>query len=335
MEIGDNALGHHLTDALHLHQVFQRGIHQRIDVLEMAGQQFAGSLAHETDAQGKDYALEGNLLGGFDAFNDVLGREAAVLVAARDLGHGEVIEVGHVVHESAAPVFVHRLGPQRHDVHGAARDEMLDAPLDLRRTTAVVRAIVHGLALVAHQRRAAFGTARDELHGLRDDGTLVDVHAHNLRNDLATLLHIHIVADMQVEALDEVLVVQRGTLHRGTCQLHGFHVGHRCHGSRSSHLIGHLVEPRAGPFGLELIGNSPSGRLGRESQMPLLALGVHLQHDAVGGHGQVLALPVPVVDEVVNLLKGVHLPHTLRYLEAPRLGCHQVLVVSVAGDVVA
>ena len=333
MEIGDDAPGHHLADAFHLHQVFQRGIHQRIDVLEMTRQQLAGSLAHKADAEGKDHTLERHLTGGVDALDDILCRQPAVLVAARNLGNGEVVEVGHVVDKSAAPVFVHRLGAQRHDVHGPPGDEMLDSPLDLRRTTAVVRTIVNGLALIAHQRRAAFGTARDELHRLCDDGTLVDVHPHDLRDNLATLLHIHIVADMQVKTLDEVLVVQRGTLHGGSSQLHGFHVGYRGYGSRTPHLISHFVQPCAGPFGLELIGNGPSRRLGRESQMPLLAQRGHLQHDAVGGHRQVLALLVPVVDEVVNLLQGLHLLHPLRNLEAPRLGRHQVLVMSVTGNI--
>ena len=335
MEIRNDALGHHLTDAFHLHQFFERGILQRIDVLEVARQQFAGSLAHKTDAQGKDHTLEGYLPGGVDAFDDILCRESTVFVTTRNLGNAEVIEVGHVVNQSAAPVFIHRLGTQRHDVHRLTRDEMFYAPLYLRRTTAVVGTVVNGLALVAHQRRTAFRAACDELYGLCDDGTLVDIHPHNLGDDLAAFLHIDIVADVQVETLDEVLVVQRGALHRGASQLHGFHVGNGGNGSRASYLIGHFIQPRTGPFGLELIGDGPSRRLGRESQVPLLALGVHLQHDAVGGHRQVLALLVPVVDEIVNLLQGLHLLHPLRDFEAPRLCRHQVFIMAVAGNFLA
>ena len=73
MEIADDALRHHLANALNLLQLFQSGIHQGVDVLEMARQQLGGSLSHEPDAQGEDHTFEGHLLRGSDAIDDALG----------------------------------------------------------------------------------------------------------------------------------------------------------------------------------------------------------------------------------------------------------------------
>ena len=149
---------------------------------------------------------------------------------------------------------------------------MLDTPLNLRRTTRIVRTVMSGLAFIAHQLSATFRTMGDELHRLCDDGTLVEIHPHDLRNDLPTLLHIDIVADMQVETADEILVVQCGAFHRCSCQLHRVHIGHWRNRPSTSYLISHLIQSGTSPFCLELIGNGPTRTLSRESQGTLLSL---------------------------------------------------------------
>ena len=143
---------------------------------------------------------------------------------------------------------------------------MLDAALDLWRTSSIVRTIPRCLALVAYQGRAALRTALDKLDGLRDDGALVDVDTHDLRDDLTAFLHVDVVADMQVEGPDEVLVVERGALDGGSRQLHGIHVCHGGDGSCTTYLIGHLVETGTHALGLELIGDRPTGALRRETE---------------------------------------------------------------------
>ena len=178
----------------------------------------------------------------------------------------DVIEVGHVLDKTLTIVVVDGFRPQRVDVHGTTGNEVLDAPLDLRRATCIVRAVPGRLSLIADEWRAAFGTALDELYGLGDDRPLVDVHPNYFRNDLASLFHIDIIADMQVETLDEVLVVERGPLHGRTRQLHGIHIGHGRDGTSTPHLIGHLVQSGADALGLELIGDGPAGTLGRETE---------------------------------------------------------------------
>ena len=74
MEVGDDALCHHLADTFYLLQLFQSGIHQGIDVLEVSCQELGGSLTHETDAEGKHHALERHLFRGGDTVHNPLGR---------------------------------------------------------------------------------------------------------------------------------------------------------------------------------------------------------------------------------------------------------------------
>ena len=139
---------------------------------------------------------------------------------------------------------------------------MLDTTLDLWRTTAVIGTIPGCLALVAYQWCAAFWAVLDKLNGLGDDGALVDIHTNNLGNNLSTFLYIHVVANMQVKALDEILVVQRGTLYGCACQLHGIHVGHRRDGTCTTNLISNLVQSGANTLSLKLIGDGPTWTLG-------------------------------------------------------------------------
>ena len=143
---------------------------------------------------------------------------------------------------------------------------MLDTSFDLWRTTCIVRTIPSRLTFISHQGRATLRTTLNELHRLCDNRTLVDIHTHDLRDNLAAFLHIHIIADMQVETLDEVLIIQRSALHCRTCQLHRIHVCHRRHSTSTSHLIRHLIQTGTDALCLELIGNGPTWTLGCKSK---------------------------------------------------------------------
>ncbi len=225
------------------------------------------------------------------------------------------------MYQSLAVIVVNSLGSQRVDVHCAAAYEVFYAPLYLRWAASVVRAVVNRLAVDAHQWCSALGATCDKLHWLRHDGALLDVHSHYFGNYLAAFLHIDVVAQMQVETLYEVLVVERGALDGGSSQLHWLHIGHRGDGSCASHLIGDVNQLGACAFRLELVCYCPSRALSRESQCPLLALRVHFQHYAVGCYGQILAFLVPVVYKVENLFHRVGFPYAVvrlrDNLEAP------------------
>ena len=117
---------------------------------------------------------------------------------------------------------------------------MLDASFDLRWTASVVGAVPSSLALIANQRRAALRTALDELYLLGDDGTLVDVDTNNLWDNLASLLDVDVVTDMEVERTDEIFVIECGAAHRSTCQLYWSHISYRRHSTCATHLIGNF-----------------------------------------------------------------------------------------------
>ena len=139
---------------------------------------------------------------------------------------------------------------------------MLDTTLDLWRTTAIIWTIPRSLALVADQWGAAFRTTLNKLNGLGDDGALIDIHTNNFGDNLATLLYIYVVANMQVETLDKILVVKGGALNCCACQLYRIHVGHRGDSTSTAHLIGNLVQAGANTLGLELISDGPTWTLG-------------------------------------------------------------------------
>ena len=188
------------------------------------------------------------------------------------------------------------------------------------------------LTLITHQRCAAHGTARDEGDGSRAVGSDV---IHYLWDNLSPLLHQHMIAHMQMQLGHHIGIVQRGTAHLGSGQLHGIHIGHRRHGSRTPYLEHHLPQYGLLLLGLELVGNGPTGTLGRHAQTTLLRQGVDLEHYAVGGHGQELALGVPMVDVVIDVLQRTDQLHVLAYLESPAAGSLQIGIVAVAWDVVA
>ena len=150
--------------------------------------------------------------------------------------------------------LVDGFGAESVDIHGLTAHEMLYLALDLGRTSGIVGAIMGCFALVAGQRATTFGAFVDETHLVAHHETGIHVHAYNLRDDFATLLYIHPVADVEVEPLDDVGIVQGGTLHHGSGQLHGVEVGHRSHGTGASHLVGNAIEAGTGSFGLEFVG---------------------------------------------------------------------------------
>ena len=334
VEIANHAACYHAANAVNVGELLQRCRRQRVHRPEAAGEQLGCRLADEPYAEGEHHPLERHLLRCLDALHNLAGRLFA-RASGIDVLHAYVVQVGHVAYQPPAEVFVHRLRAEAVNVHGLARYEVLYSPLYLRRAASVVGAVVGGLALVAHERRAALRAAVNKPYRLHARRARLGVNAHNLRYYLASLLHIHVVAQVKVEAAYEVLVVQRGAAHRSAGQLHRLHVGHWRHRARAPHLEGHLGEPRALALGLELVGYRPARALRRVAQGALLPQRIYLEHYAVGGHGQLLAGRVPVGYVVHYFLQAVRLAHRAAYLEAPAGGLLQVLVVAVARQLVA
>ena len=100
-------------------------------------------------------------------------------------------------------------------------------------------------------------------------------------------------------------------------------------------MIGDFAQDRRCLLGLELIGDGPARALGRHAEGLLLAQAVHLKHYAVGGHGQALALGVPIVDVVEYLVERRRLAHVVADLEAPGARRLHILVMSFGRQLVA
>ena len=270
VEIGYDAAGNHLADAFDLLKLFERGGGQRVHRLEMACKELGRSLSDEAYAEGEDDALEGHRGRRGDALDNLPRRFLTVSVAV-DLLDAYVVEVGHVADEPLTEIVVDGLRAETVDVHGLAGYVVFDAALYLRRTSAVVRAVVGRLALRTDKLSAALRAAGDETDGLGARLTAVLVDADNLRDNLPTLLDIDIVAEVEIERTDEVFVVERRATHRRTGQLDGLHVGDGRHMPRTADLKCHLTQTGALPFGLELICDGPARTLCRIAEDALLA----------------------------------------------------------------
>ena len=197
------------------------------------------------------------------------------------------------------------------DVHGATRDKVLYAPLNLWRTARVVRTIVDCLALHALKQGSAFRTVGDKLYRLGRSITLALIDTHYLRDNLTTFLYIHVVALMKVERAYKVFVVESGTAHLGASQLHGLHISHRGYGTRSAHLVCNLEQLGAYALSLVFIGNSPARTLSRHAQRTLLAGGVDLEHYTISRYRKTFTCLIPIVYKVIYLLKRLNLLHAL------------------------
>ena len=235
-EIFDDRVGDASAHLVGLGQLLARGPHHGVERAEMLSQVFGRRFAHEADAESEQHAAERHLDRSADAAYDVVGRLFAQPRQFRQLSGLQVVEVGHVVHQPVLIEQFHGLLAQPLDVHRFAADEMDDASDDLRRASPLVGAVVLRLALVAHQRRAAFGAYGDVFERFAVRRPLREVYPRDLGDDLAALLDVYHVARADVQQGHLLGVVQRRTPHGRPGQQHRFEVRHRRYGSRASHL---------------------------------------------------------------------------------------------------
>ncbi len=247
----------------------------------------------------------------------------------------QVVEVRDVVQES---VFVEQLDgllTQPLDVHRLAADEVDDAADDLGPASALVGAVVLRFALVAHQRRAALGTAVDVDERPAVGGTHRQLHARDLGDDLAALLDVDHVAGTDVELRHLLGVVQRGPPHGGAGQQHRVEVRHGGDGASAPHLEVDAGKSREGLLGLELVGHGPLRSLCRGAQPPPQGEVVDLHHYAVGGEGQLPARFVPMTDEGVDFGRRAADARLIRDFESPCACLRETLPVVREGEFVA
>ena len=221
------------------------------------------------------------------------------------------------------------------DVHHLAADEVLDAAHDLRWAVVLIGTRPRCFTLHTHQLSAASGTVRHEgdLLGLRVAPR--QFHTGDFGDDFATLFHVHPVALVDVEAVEDVGIVQRCALDDGAGEQYRLEVGHRSDDTKAAHVERHEAQLCQRSFGRKLICHSPARGLGGEAQLLLTCERVDLEHQAVGGHRQRAALGVPTGDECVHFGHRMQTGHGRGHLEAPRASGFHVGKVAVVGQVLA
>ena len=209
--------------------------------------------------------------------------------------------------------------------------EMLDAACDLRLAAVFVGAYPCRLALNASERSATHRAGAHKLNRAAVGFAAFQVHAHDFRNDFATFFHIQVVAFVNVELANDVFVVQRCTLHDGARQQHRLKVGYWRNHAGATHFKTDELQRRALALWSEFVGNGPSWRFGGAAKVEPLANGIEFKHQAIGGNRQILALHVPLVDEVlhgINRIENCVLSHFespfLQRLHAPCVGAEVV-----------
>ena len=310
-------------------------MHHGLQRAEVLGEVFSRGFAHEADAQSEQHAPERDFGRAADRPDDVVGRLLAQPRQRRELLGTQVVQVGDVVQQGVVVQQFDGLLAQALDVHGLAADEVEDASDDLGAAAALIGAVVFRLAFVAHQRRAALGAAVDVAERPAVGRTLRKLHARDLGDDLAALLHVDHVARADVQQGHLLGVVQRRAAHGGSGQQHRIEVRHGGDGARAAYLEGDAFEACQGLLGLELVGHGPFRCLGREAQLPPHGEVVHLDDHAVGGEGQLPPRLVPMGDEGVDLGDAAADARLAGDLEAPFAGLFEALPMGREGQVVA
>ena len=269
-EIGHNALGYNLAYTLHLQKVLQACRGKSIYSLEMAGKQACCCLANKSYSERKDHTFKRHLLRCLNAVYNLFGRLLTVAVAVYLL-HFNVIQVSNITNKSVSVEIVNSLRSNTVYVHCLTRNEMLYASLYLRRTSRIVRTIICGFALIPYQLGSTLRTVGYKPHWLGYNRALLNINSDNLRNNLASLFNIHIIAYMQVQAAYKVFVVERSTPYGCSGQLNRLHIGYRSNSSSTPHLKCHFIKTCAGSFCLKLISYGPTRILCSIAKSPLLS----------------------------------------------------------------
>ena len=212
----------------------------------------------------------------------------------------QFVEVGHVAHHP----FLHELFGQRVaqalDPHRAARGEVEQTPLQLRRAVRG-HAARDDLAFGARDDAAAHGTLPWEAESLLRARAARRDDAQDLRDDLAALLYVHPVADLHAQALDLVLVVQRRARDHRARELHRREHGDRGERARATDLHDDVLDLRRGlPRGV-LVGDGPARRFRGRAELVLQRRRVDLHDHAVNLVLKIIALGLHSVAELDNL----------------------------------
>ncbi len=163
--------------------------------------------SHETDSQGKEHPLVGDRLRFLDACQQVAGTGLCPPLQVNNIFKTQRIQVGSIVNQPLFKEQGNGFGANG-DVHALAGDKMFDAPFDLGRAFFGVGTVMHSLILIAHQRGVAIRTMTDKRHLVAQQKARLLIHTGNFGDDLPALLHKNHIANMQIEGVDGIFVIE-------------------------------------------------------------------------------------------------------------------------------
>ena len=183
---------------------------------------------------------------------------------------------------------------------------MSEIPQPLGGTFCACAAECHTI-LIPHYGSAADGTLGGDFIGYGIGRTLVHHHFHNFGDNLTRLADDDRVADANILAGDEILIMKGGKGHGAACQADRFKHRLRCQYARAPHLDHNIFQHRRLLLRRVLVGYRPAGTLGGAAQHIALGEVVQLHHRAVNVKGIV----APLFPKAVDLFQ-----HFLRRMEA-------------------
>ena len=150
-----------------------------------------------------------------------------------------------------------------------------------------------GFSLPTYQFASAFRTPYDKCYRQCTFRPSLFIHPYDLRNNFTSLLHIYVISRMQIQIRNNIRIMERCPLHRGSRQMYRLQIGHRSNAARPPHLINNRKQSGGLPLRLKFIRNRPTGRFCRKSQTLLLFETIHLNDDSVYGNPQILPFLIP------------------------------------------
>ena len=213
---------------------------------------------------------------------------------------GEAVKVGHVAHQAALKKRGDELLPHHLDVHDRAAYPMQQSLGSLRGTINGDTAIRHLVALV-HDGAAATRAASRHLEQRGVSRTKAEDRAHDLGDDVTSLVDHHGVTDTHVLAANLIDVVQRGTSNGGPGHHDGVELGDRGENAGAPHLHRDVAQHGLALLRRELERREEAWGAGRETQGMLIGKGINLYHNAVDVIGQAVALAEGLRAELVHL----------------------------------
>jgi len=238
-EVAGDAGGDPFSDFGDGRQFFRSHGHQTVDIPGGTGQNAGHGFSGIPDSQGIQNPFKGDVAGILEAVQDTGCRFLTHSFEGNELFRGQVIEVGHLVHQAGAMEESDGFAADAFDVHGLTADEVFDFPSDLRGASGVVGAVPGGFSFAAHQGSAALGAVTDEGDRPGHGVAAAEVDTRDLGDDLPSFFDRDRIAQMKAESGNDVGIVEGGALHARPGQKHRLKVSHGGDGTRAPHLVVH------------------------------------------------------------------------------------------------